>query len=85
MRTLAYSTFRENMKSEFQRCRDDAEPLLVANRDERDNVVVMNGRDYDALMETIRIYENPYLHDKILRGMEQITSGEGVERELLDA
>ena len=85
MRTLAYSTFRENMKSEFQRCRDDAEPLLVTNRDERDNVVVMNARDYDALMETIRIYENPYLHDKILCGMEQITSGEGVERELLDA
>lgn len=65
------------MKSEFQRCRDDAEPLLVSNRDERDNVVVMNARDYDALMETIRIYENPYLHDKILRGMEQVKAGEG--------
>ena len=45
----------------------------------------MNARDYDALMETIRIYENPYLHDKILRGMEQVKAGEGVERELLDA
>ncbi len=85
MRTLAYSTFRENMKSEFQRCRDDAEPLLVSNRDERDNVVVMNARDYDALMETIRIYENPYLHDKILRGIEQVKAGKGVERKLIDA
>lgn len=85
MRTISYSAFRENMKSELQQCRDNAESVLIANRDESENAVVMNVRDYDALMETLRIYENPYLHDKILRGMEQIGAGKGEERELLDA
>ncbi len=85
MRTVTYSAFREDLKSEMRRCRDDADCLLVANRDESENIVVMNAGDYDALMETIRIYENPYLHEKVLRGLEQVRSGEVHSRELLDA
>ena len=85
MRTLTYSSFRNDLKSEMRRCRDNAEALLVANKDESENVVVMSARDYDALMETIRIYENAYLHDKIVRGLDQIRSGQGQERELIDA
>lgn len=85
MRTITYSSFRQNMKNEMQRCRDDAETLLVTNRDESENIVVMNANDFDSLMETIRIYENPYLHDKILRGMKQIEAGKGLEKELIDA
>ena len=51
--------------------RDDAETILVTNNDPSENVVVMSQRDYDSLMETIRIYENPYLLDKIRRSLEQ--------------
>lgn len=85
MRTVTYSAFRKDLKTELQRCRDNAESILVANKDETENVVVMNARDYDALMETIRIYENPYLHDKVLRGMQQIRAGQGTDRELPNA
>ena len=84
MRIITYSNFRKDLKSEMRRCRDDAESLLVANKDDSENVVVMSARDYDSLMETIRIYENPYLHDKILRGMSQIEAGAGIQRELID-
>jgi antitoxin YefM len=84
MRTVAYSSFRQDLKAEMRNCRDSAESLLVVNRDESENVVVMNARDYDALMETIRIYENPYLHDKVLRGLEQLRAGRGVVAELID-
>lgn len=85
MRTITYSSFRKDMKSEMKRCRDDADCLLVANRDESENVVVMNASDYDALIETIRIYENPYLHEKVLRGRKQILAGEGREEKLHNA
>ncbi len=67
MRTITYSEFRKNMKAEFRRCRDDADILMVTNKDYSENVVVMNARDHDAMLETIRIYENHYLHDKIKR------------------
>lgn len=85
MRTVTYSLFRENMKSELRACRDDAEPVLIVNRDESENAVVINVRDYEALMETIRIYENRPLHDKILKGIEEMRRGEARERDLLDA
>ena len=85
MRVVTYSSFRENLKSELRRCREDAEPILVANRDEAANAVVLNVRDYEALMETIRIYENPALHEKILRGLRQVVEGTATERELFDA
>lgn len=85
MRTITYSNFRKDLKSEMQRCRDDADCLLVANRDESENIVVMNANDYDSLMETIRIYENPELHEKVLRGIAQIKSGKGKNKDLIDA
>lgn len=69
----------------FQKCRivlphiaarDDADTILVTNNDPRDNVVVMSQRDYESLMETVRIYENTYLYDKLRRSMEQARSGD---------
>jgi hypothetical protein len=45
---------------------------------------VINQRDYEAQMETIRIYENAYLHNKILKGMEEIEKGKGLVKELID-
>ena len=35
----------------------------------------MSAADYDSLMETLRVCQNSYLHDKIQRGMDQIRSG----------
>lgn len=85
MRTVTYTAFRNNLKENIRRIRDDADVLLVANKDEEDNVVVMNARDYDSLMETLRIYSNPYLHGKILDGMKELDEGRGTARELIDA
>ena len=54
---------------------DDADVLLVTNRDPHDNVVVMGADDYDSLMEALRICRNPGLFDKVRRGMAQVRSG----------
>lgn len=85
MRTVTYSSFRHDLKSEMRRCRDDRESLLVVNKDDSEDVVVMNARDYDSLMETIRVYENPYLLDKVLHGLEEVKEARAIERELIDA
>lgn len=84
MEAVAYSTFRNNLKSYMEKTRDDAETLLVTSNDPSNNVVVMNARDYESLMETVRIYENPYLRTKIARGMQQAREGRVTQRELLD-
>lgn len=76
MRAITYSSFRNNLKENIRRIREDAEPLLVTNKDAEDNIVVMNQSDYDSLMETLRIYRNPAMYEKILRSMRQAQHGD---------
>ena len=52
MRTITYSNFRNDLKSNLKQLRDDADVLLVTNRDPADNVVVMNERDYESMPGT---------------------------------
>ncbi|PAU70043.1 prevent-host-death protein [Bifidobacterium italicum] len=84
MRAITYSSFRNNLKESIRQIREDAEPLLVTNKDAEDNIIVMNQSDYDSLMETVRIYRNPAMVEKILRGMRQAQHGDLHEHGLLD-
>ena len=81
---VAYTNFRKDLKSYLRQVNEDADMLLATNKDERDNVVVMSAADYDSLMETLRVYQNSYLHDKIQRGMDQIRSGDGTPHPLME-
>lgn len=35
----------------------------------------LHADDYDSLMETLRVYQNPYLSDKVMRGMADSSGG----------
>ena len=72
---VAYTNFRKDLKSYLRRVNDDADMLLVTNKDPHDNVVVMSADDYESLMETLRVYQNPGWFDKVRRGMAQVRSG----------
>ena len=41
--------------------------------------------DYDSLMETLRVYQNPYLSDKVMRGMAQVRQGQTMAHDLVEA
>ena len=82
MEAVTYSSFRRNMKAHMRAALDDAETILVTNNDPSENVVVMSQRDYENLMETVRIYENSYLREKLMRGIERVGSGDVSVHEL---
>lgn len=84
MEAVAYSTFRKDLRHYLDKARDDAEPVLVTSKDPSANVVVMNARDYDNLVENLRIRSNPYLMDKLVRGREQAASGKAAIHELAE-
>ena len=84
MQAVTYTSFRQNLKQYMRSARDDADTILVTNNDPSENVVVMNQRDYESLMETMRIYENPYLRDKLDRGMAQVARGDVSVRDLIE-
>lgn len=51
--------------------------ILVTSKNPDANVAVMNDRDYDNPMENLRIRQNPYLMDKLARGMAEVAAGSG--------
>ena len=57
----------------------------MTNADPEDNVVVMSADDYDSLMETLRVYQNPHLSDKVMRGMAQVRQGQTMAHDLVEA
>ena len=79
---VAYTNIRKDLKSYMRRVNDDADMLLVTNKDEHDNVVVMSASDYASLMETLRVYQNQYLRNKVQRGMRQIREGAAVQHDI---
>ena len=56
VQAVSYSAFRNNLKSYMRKVNEDADTLMVTNIDPNDNVVVMSVRDYDSLMEMLRIH-----------------------------
>lgn len=46
-------------------------------------MVVMSADDYESLMETLRVYQNPGLFDKVRRGMAQVRSGGTARHDLV--
>ena len=84
MQAVTYSAFRQNLKQHMRSARDDADTILVTNNDPSENVVVMSQRDYESLMETVRVYENPYLRDKLDRGMAQVARGDVSVHDLVE-
>ena len=43
----------------------------------------MSADDYESLMETLRVYQNPGLFDKVRRGMAQVRSGDTATHDLV--
>lgn len=84
MRAITYSNFRNELKENIRRIREDAEPLLVTNKDPEDNIIVMNQSDYDSLMETLRLYENPAMAQKVMKGLQDVREGHVFAHALLE-
>ena len=84
MQAVAYSNFRANLKSYMRACFDDAEPILVTSSDPDGNVVVVSARDWDSIQETLRVCQNPYLFDKVARGMASVADGSVVRHGLVE-
>lgn len=78
---VTYSTFRNNLKSYLRKVNEDADTLLVTNTNPSDDVVVMSRDDYESLMETMRVYGNPYLRNKITRGLQQARASQVVDKD----
>ena len=84
MEAVVYSNFRQNLRSYMKQVNEDADTLIVTTKDIDDTVVVLSKRDYDSMQETMRIWSNNYVMDKIRRGDQQFSEGSFNAHELLE-
>ena len=84
MEAVAYSTFRNNLRSYLDKTRDDASPIMVTSKDPSANVVVMNSADYENLIENLNIQSNAYLVNKLKKGMADVARGSVVNKPIVE-
>lgn len=84
MDAIAYSNFRQKLKSYMRQVNDDSDALIVTSKEPEENIVVMGKSDYDSMQETLRILSNTYVMDKIHKGDDQFKKGNFKTHELID-
>ena len=62
------TNFRKNIFSLLEQTIKFNEPINVNTKN--GNAILISEEDYNNLMATLEIYNNPKLHEKILKGLE---------------
>jgi len=84
MEIMTYSHFRANLKQVIKSLKDSADVLTVTNKDSHDDFVVLNRRDYEAMVETEYIQSQPELMEKIRDGRRAIRDHNLVEHDTVE-
>ena len=84
MQTISYTKARNNLACEMDRVVSDHD-CTVITRSNRPSVVLMSLDDYEAWQETAYLLASPANAERLLRSIDELDAGKGVERELAEA
>lgn len=82
MRTTSYSDLRKNLAAMIDAVTDDHEPLVITRDKGRPAAVLMSIEDFASYEETRYLLRNPVNAERLLKSVEALESGGGVERTL---
>ena len=83
MRAISYTAARSNLANTMKRVCDDHDPIIITRKNE-DSVILMSLEDYESLTETAYLTNSPKNVKRLLESIEQLESGKGVEKELVE-
>ena len=63
------TSFRKNIFSMLEQTIKFNEPVNISTKE--GNAVLISENDYNNLLATLEIYNNPLLHEKVLKGMNE--------------
>lgn len=84
MRTMTYSESRANYAATLSSVVDDRVEVVIT-RAGHDPVVMVSLDDYQSLKETAYLLKSPENARRLLRSIEQLESGGGVEHEVVES
>lgn len=83
MDAITYSAARANLASTMDRVCNNHEPLIITRNGEQ-SVVMLSLEDFNALQETAYLLRSPNNAKRLMRAIEQLDSGAGIERNLAE-
>ena len=83
MDAITYSAARANLASTMNRVCEDHEPVVIT-RNGGQSVVMLSLEDFNALEETAYLLRNPANAKRLLTAVEQLNSGHGQARKLIE-
>ena len=83
MDAITYTHARANLAKTIENVCDDHSPVIVTKSRDR-SVVIISLEDYQALEETAYLLRSPTNAQRLLESMNQLESGGGSIRELIE-
>ncbi|MCK5199218.1 MAG: type II toxin-antitoxin system prevent-host-death family antitoxin [Spirochaetales bacterium] len=83
MNTVSFSLARNNLKSVLDEVVNDFTTTIITRRNSED-AVIMSLESYNSIMETMHLLKSPANVKHLEESIEQLESGQTVERDLLD-
>jgi antitoxin YefM len=83
MHAISYTSARENLAQTMKKVCEDHDPVIITRRN-NEAVVMLSLEDYEALNETAYLLRNPRNAKRLLESIEELESGKGIERELVE-
>ncbi len=83
MTAISYTAARGNLAKTMKKVCEDHDPVIIT-RQNAESVVMLSLEDYEAMCETDYLLRSPKSSQRLLESIDELNSGKGKERELLE-
>lgn len=83
MNTITYTSARGNLAQTMKKVCDDHSPVIITRKASQP-VVMMSLEDFEALEETAYLLRSPKNARRLLKSINELECGKGIEKELRD-
>lgn len=84
MTAVNYTKVGKDFKKYCDKVINDVEAVIITRGDEEENVVLISEKEYSNLLENLYIRSNEANYRRLLKSIEQLRDGKGVEHELIE-
>ncbi len=83
MDTMSYSAFRSQLASVIDKVNDDHQPVLITRQNGKP-AILMSVEDFKSYEETAYLMASPRNAERLNRAIDELESGNGQQKELID-
>ena len=83
MQVVNYTEFRRSMKAKLDQVSDDGD-IVIINRSESKNVVLISLREYNSLKETLHLLSSENNRNRLISAVDRANKGEFESHDLIE-